>query len=84
MRRPVGIFLVRFFRPSTLTFAGRETPAGVRGGDNQTSKAVFGLSSEDRSGAGDRRATWGRIVLGDVLAKHGVEIRGRARVWPWR
>ena len=27
---------------------------------------------------------WGRIVLGDVLAEHVVELRGRARVWPWR
>jgi hypothetical protein len=27
---------------------------------------------------------WRRIVLGDVLAEHVVELRGRARVWPER
>ena len=27
---------------------------------------------------------WRRIVLGDVLAEHILELRGRARVWPWR
>jgi hypothetical protein len=27
---------------------------------------------------------WRGIVLGDVLAEHVVELRGRARVWPWR
>ena len=27
---------------------------------------------------------WRRIVLVDVLAEHIVELRGRARVWPWR
>jgi len=25
---------------------------------------------------------WRRIVLGDVLAEHVLELRGRARVWP--
>ena len=25
---------------------------------------------------------WRRIVLGDVLAEHILELRGRARVWP--
>ena len=37
---------------------------------------------EGRSEAGDRMAMWRRIVLGDVLAEHVVELRGRARVWP--
>ena len=27
---------------------------------------------------------WRRIVLVDVLAEHILELRGRARVWPWR
>jgi len=27
---------------------------------------------------------WRRIVLGGVLAKHVLELRGRARVWPCR
>jgi len=31
----------------------------------------------------DRRAM-GRIVPGDVLAEHALELRGRARIWPWR
>jgi hypothetical protein len=26
---------------------------------------------------------WRRIVLGGVLAEHVVELRGRARVWPY-
>ena len=25
---------------------------------------------------------WRRIVLGDVLAEHVLELRGKARVWP--
>jgi hypothetical protein len=42
----------------------------------------YRLRSEDRSGAGFG-GRWCRIVLGDVLAEHVVQLRGRTRVWPY-
>ena len=39
----------------------------------------YGFRSEARSEAGDRSGRWRRIVLGDVLAEHVVELRERER-----
>ena len=42
---------------------------------------VLGRRTAEERVTGGR---WRRIVLGDVLAEHVVELRGRARVWPER
>ena len=40
---------------------------------------VYGRRTAQERVTGGR---WRRIVLGDVLAEHVVELRGRARAWP--